>query len=130
MERDPHISKLIREAGVVPAPEGLTGRVMNLIAKEPVKKAYKPLIGRGGRIMIILFLTAIVVLSFLYSEPGGRILEPAGWFSNLEWQLPQFNLNLSFLSEINIPTGLVSLLMAIFILVLSDAGLNRRKLIL
>ena len=56
MERDPQITKLIREGGVVPAPEGFTGRVMNLIATEPEKKAYKPLIGWGGRILIILFV--------------------------------------------------------------------------
>jgi len=124
------LSKLLREGGVVPAPEGFTSEVMDMIATEPEKKAYKPLIGRGGRIMIILFLIAVVVLSVLYSEPGGRLLESTGWFSNLDLQRPQFNMNLKFLSEINFPTGLVSALVAVFILVLSDAGLSRRKFVL
>ncbi len=130
MERDPQLSKLIREGGVVPAPERFTSKVMDLITTEPEKKAYKPLIGRGGRIMIILFMVAVVVLSVLYTEPGGRLLESTGWFSNLDWQRPQFNVNLNFLSEINFPTGLVSALVAVFILVLSDAGFSRRKFVL
>ena len=130
MERDPQISKLIREGGVVPAPEGLTGHVMDLIAQEPEKKAYKPLIGRGGRIMIILLVAAIVVISVIYSEPGGRLIESTGWFSNLEGRLPQLNLNLGFLSEIKLSSGLAAGLVAIFVLVLSDAGLNRRKVAL
>jgi len=130
MERDPQITKLIREGGVVLAPEGFTGRVMNLIATEPEKKAYKPLIGWGGRIMIILFILAVIVLSVIYSEPGGRILENIQMFSNLDWQLPRLNLNFGFLSEINLSTGLLSALVAIFILVLSDAGFSKRRFIL
>ena len=130
MERDPQLSKLIREGRVVPAPEGFTSEVMDLIITEPEKKAYKPLIGRGGRIMIILFLTVIVVLSVIYSEPGGRFLESTGLLSNLEWQRPQINVSFKFLSDIDLSTGLVSALVAVFILVLSDAGLSRRKFVL
>ena len=130
MERDPQISKLIREGGVVPAPEGFTGRVMDLVATEPEKKDYKPLIGRGGRIMILLFVIAVIVLSVVYSEPGGRILENSQLFSNLDWKMPSLNLNFGFLSEINLSTGLLSTLGAIFILVVSDAGFGKRKFVL
>lgn len=130
MERDPQLSKLIREDGIVPAPEGFTGRVMNMIATEPEKKIYKPLIGKGGRIVMILFVIALIVISVIYSEPGGRILENSGFLSSLEWQMPKLNLNLDFLSEINLSTGLLSALVAIFILVLSDAGFSKRKFIL
>jgi hypothetical protein len=129
MERDPQLTKLIRDGGVVPAPEGFSNAVMEMIAAEPEKKAYKPLIGRGGRIIIILFMIAVVVISVIYTEPGGRVIESVG-ISNLDWQMPQFNLNLRFLSDFKISTGLVAGIVAIFILVLSDAGLSRRKYVL
>ena len=70
MERDPQLSKLIRENGVVPAPEGFTASVMDRLAAEPEKRAYRPIIGKSGRIMIILFVVAVVVLS-----PRGLIIE-------------------------------------------------------
>jgi hypothetical protein len=130
MERDPQLSKLIRENGMVTAPEGFTGRVMDLIAAEPEKKVYKPLIGKGGRIMILLFVIALIVLSVIYSEPGGRLMENSGLLSGLDWKIPKLNLDLSFLSEIKLSTGLLSALVAVFILVLSDAGFSKRRFIL
>ncbi len=129
MERDPQISKLIRESGLVTAPDGFSSSVMELLSAEPQKKVYKPLIGRGGRIMIILFVATLIVLSIVYSEPGGRFVDTMG-ISSLDWQMPHINWNLDFLSEINISTGVVAAIVAIFILVLSDAGLSRRKFIL
>jgi hypothetical protein len=129
MERDPQISKLIREGGVVHAPDGFTGKVMDMIAAQPEKKKYKPLIGRSGRIMIILFVIAVIVLSLVYAEPGGRIMENARILSKLNWQMPQIDWDFSFLSGIKLPTGIVAALLAIFILVLSDAGLNRRRFV-
>ena len=129
MERDPQLTKLIRDGGLVPAPEGFSNAVMEMIAAEPEKKAYKPLIGRGGRIIIILFMIAVVVLSVIYTEPGGRVVESVG-ISNLDWQMPEFNLNWRFLSDFKISTGLVAGIVALFILVLSDAGLSRRKFVL
>lgn len=127
MERDPNISKLIRESGLVQAPDSFSKKVMKRIVVEPEKKAYKPLIGRFGRILIVLFIAGIIVISLIYSEPGGRILENFKGISNLEWQLPQPNLSLDFLSEINISAWLASTFAAIFILVFTDAGLSRRK---
>ena len=127
MERDPNISKLIRESGLVHAPDSFSKKVMKRIVVEPEKKAYRPLIGRFGRILIVLFIAGIIVISLIYSEPGGRILENFKGISNLEWQLPQPNLSLDFLSEINISAWLASTFAAIFILVFTDAGLSRRK---
>jgi len=129
MKRDPHISKLIRESGLTSAPGNFTAQVMDKIAAVPVKKAYKPLIGRGGRIIVILFLIAIVVSAVLYTDPGGEFFGRSVNLPQLERQVPRLNLNLEFFKQLNISTGLVSALVAIFILVLSDAGLNRRKLI-
>ncbi len=130
MERDPNISKLIRESGITKAPENLTSRVMNLISVsvETERRAYKPIIGRRGRWIIVIFVIGIVVASLLSMEPGQHIFNTGGVVSGLEWQLPQISINLEFLTQINISTGLVSGLVALFILVLSDAGLRRRRL--
>ena len=128
MERDPNISKLIRESGIAKAPENLTSRVMNLISVETEKRAYQPIIGRRGRWLIVFFVIGIVVASLLSMEPGQRIFNSGGVISGLEWQLPQISFNLESLTQINISTGLVSVLVALFILVLSDAGLRRRRL--
>ncbi len=127
MKRDPHISKLIRESGKVQAPDSFTARVMDKIESIPVRKSYKPLIGRGGRIMIILFLIAVVVLSIIYTDPGGELFGSTIQLPTVDRQLPQLNINMEFLKQINISTGLVAALVALFILVLSDAGLNRRR---
>jgi hypothetical protein len=127
MKRDPHISKLIRESGLVQAPEGFTEQVMDKIESIPVRKPYKPLIGRGGRIFIILFLVAVVLLSLIYTDPNGELFGSAIKLSSVDWQLPQFDFNLEFFKQVNISTGVVSALLALFILVLSDAGLNRRR---
>ena len=127
MKRDPHISKLIRESGLVQAPDNFTDEVMSKIESIPVRKPYKPLIGRWGRIFIILFLVAVVMLSVIYTDPNGELFGSAIRVPTVDWQLPQFNFNLEFLKQINISTGVVSALLALFILVLSDAGLNRRR---
>lgn len=128
MERDPNISKLVRESGIKRAPENLTSRVMDLIGEEAEKKSYKPLIGKWGRIGIIFFVVGIVVASLIWTEPGQGLFESSGSLSSLKFQLPQIQLNLEFLSQFNLSTGLVSALVALFILVLSDAGIRRRKL--
>ena len=127
MKRDPHISKLIRESGLAQAPDSFTAAVMDKIEAIPVSKPIKPLIGRGGRIIVILFLIAVVVLSIIYTEPGGELFGTAISLPRPEWQLPQVNFNLEFLKQVKVSTGVVSALVAVFVLVLSDAGLNRRR---
>ncbi|MEN8156313.1 MAG: hypothetical protein ABFS10_05130 [Bacteroidota bacterium] len=126
MERDPQISKLVREDGVVHAPEGFTGAVMDRITTEPEKRAYKPLIGWGGRVLIPLFITVIVVLSIIFSEPGGEITNLVE-LPKLQWQLPEVEIDLSFLSGIEISTGMLSVVVAIFILVLSDVRIRSHR---
>ena len=129
MKRDPHISKLIRESGVVHAPDNFTAAVMDKIETVPVKKSYKPLIGRGGRITIILFIIALVVIAVLYTDPSGELFGSTLTLPRVERQWPQFNFNLEFLKQVNISTGVVSALVAVFVLILSDAGLSKRRLI-
>lgn len=128
MERDPRISKLIRESGIVHAPDQFTSHVMERIGTEPEKKVYKPLIGRFGRIIIVFFILAIVVVSIIYSEPGGRFIENLGSVPEIGWKMPEIIFNINFLQDINIPTGIMSAILALFILVVSDAGLKRRRL--
>ena len=128
MKRDPHISKLIRESGLIPAPENFTASVMDKIEAVPVRKSYKPLIGRGGRILIILFLIAVIVMALFYTDPGGELFGSSIKIPRWEPNLPQVQFNLEFLKKINISTGIVSALVAMFVLVLSDAGISRRRL--
>ena len=128
MKRDPHISKLIRESGVISAPGNFTASVMDKIEAVPTKKSYKPLIGRGGRIVIILFIVAVIVLAVAYTDPGGELFGTSIKLPELEPNWPQVQFNLDFLKQVNISTGIVSALVAMFVLVLSDAGFNRRRL--
>jgi hypothetical protein len=128
MERDPKLSKLIRESGVVPAPGDFTARVMAGIDAIPGTKSYKPLIGRGGRIIILLSVIGIIVLSVVYSDPGGGMILSGDKLSQLNWQLPRPAFRLDFLQQINISTGIVSALVAMFFLVLTDSLMSRRRL--
>ena len=127
MKRDPHISKLIRESGVHAAPENFTASVMDKIEAVPAKKSYKPLIGRGGRIVIIFFIVAVIVLALVYTEPGGELFGTSIQIPQLKPNWSQVHLNLDFLKGLNISTGIVSALVALFVLILSDAGLNHRR---
>ena len=128
MKRDPHISKLIRESGVISAPENFTASVMDMIEAIPAKKSYKPLIGRGGRIIIIFFIITVIVVAVMYTDPSGELFGTTIKLPQIERQAPLFNFNLEFLRQINFSTGIVSALVAMFVLVLSDAGLSRRRL--
>ena len=128
MKRDPHISKLIRESGLKAAPENFTASVLDKIEAVPLKLSYKPLIGRGGRIIIILLVIAVIVMAVLYTDPSGELFGSRITLPQVERQMPKVNFNLGFLQQINISTGIVSALVAMFVLVLSDAGLNRRRL--
>lgn len=128
MKRDPHISKLIRESGVVSAPLNFTASVMDMIESVPVKKAYKPLIGRGGRFIVIFFIIAVIVIAVLYTDPAGELFGTSIKLPRMEPKWPQINFNLEFLQQVNISTGIVSALVAMFVLILSDAGLKKRRL--
>jgi hypothetical protein len=129
MERDPFLSKLIREDGVVNPPEGFTRRVMERVTTEPGERSYKPLIGRGGRIVIILFVVALVVISIIYSGTGEGTPRFSMDLPELIGRLPEISLNLDRLPKLELSSGLASALVALFILVLSDAGLSRKKII-
>jgi hypothetical protein len=128
MKRDPNISKLMKESGILPAPGNFTDRVMEKIEALPVKEINKPLIGRGGLIVFALFFVGVVVLSIIYTEPGKPLFNFSGKATELNWQLPRFHVNMDFIHQMNLSGVLVSAVVAIFILVLTDALLNRRRL--
>lgn len=132
MERDPHISKLFRESGITPAPEGFTGRVMENLLNEAEKSVYKPLIGKKGRWLISLFILAVILVSLFWLEPGESGISRA--LPSPDWQWPEWNLNLNlnwkFLQDFKIGTGIAGALLAAFILVVLDAGIHRRRFVL
>ena len=129
MKRDPQISKLMRESGLESAPDDFTSRVMDKLQAVPSKKPYKPLIGRGGRILIILTIAALVVVAMLFTDPAGKLFGNSISIPRMESRWPQLHFNLDFLKQIHISTGLAAALVAMFLLVLSDVGLNRRRFI-
>jgi hypothetical protein len=128
MKKDNHISELFREAGVVKAPGDFTMGVMDRIEAEPVRKTYKPIIGRTGRILMMLFIGATVFLSIFYSTPPETAAVPEGSIFSREWEMPSFNLNLDFFSDLNLQPWILGTVVALFLLVISDAGLRRRRL--
>lgn len=77
--------------------------------------------------MIILFIVAVVVLALVYTEPGGELFGTSVKIPQLKPNWPQVQFNLDFLKGLNISTGIVSALVALFVLILSDAGLNHRR---
>jgi hypothetical protein len=129
MKRDPQISKLMRESGLESAPDDFTSRVMDKLQAVPSKKLYKPLIGRGGRILIILTIAALVVVAMLFTDPAGKLFGNSISIPRMESRWTQLHFNLDFLKQIHISTGLAAALVAMFLLVLSDVGLNRRRFI-
>ena len=129
MKRDPQISKLMRESGLESAPDDFTSRVMDKLQAVPSKKPFKPLIGRGGRILIILTIAALVVVAMLFTDPAGKLFGNSISIPRMESRWSQLHFNLDFLKQIHISTGLAAALVAMFLLVLSDVGLNRRRFI-
>jgi len=129
MKRDPHISKLIRESGVIFAPDNFTAAVMDKVEAISEKKSYKPLIGRSGRIIIIFFLVAVVAIAIFYTVPSGELFGSKMMHPRVEQQLPQIHFNLEFLKQVNISKGVVSALVAVFVLIFFDARLNKHRLI-
>jgi hypothetical protein len=129
MKRDPQISKLMRESGLESAPDDFTSHVMDKLQAVPSKKPFKPLIGRGGRIVIILTIAALVVVAMLFTDPAGKLFGNSISIPRMESRWSQLHFNLDFLKQIHISTGLAAALVAMFLLVLSDVGLNRRRFI-
>lgn len=127
MERDPHISRMMKEGGVQEAPEGFTASVMANLPGKAVKPAYKPLISRKGLILIALLVLGIVALTIVMgtADPASGS-KATGLLEGYSFSLPEWKLQLDFMSRINPSAGVAAALVALFILVLSDARFSRR----
>lgn len=117
MERDKKLEKIIKEHALISAPDNFTDLVMEKV-NEPLPYPYKPLIGKAGRIFILSFVALIIVFAIIGSaaEASEPILKIPEWKSalpDIDWK---------------IPSGLLAGLLAIFILALTDARLNRSRI--
>jgi hypothetical protein len=126
MKGDPRISRLMKESGIVHAPEGFTDSVMSKIVTEPKKRGYRPLISRWGIILTLTVVVILVLVSVFYSDAveGQSLLSQK--LPRLQWQMPEMSFNLDFLSNMQISTGVVATLVALFVLVLTDAVVRKR----
>lgn len=117
----------MKEGGLVQAPGEFTRNVLEQVGEIPDKRAYKPLIGWRGRILIILFVVSIVAISMIFTEPGSGMV--SGFIDNLGFLQRDVESGYHFFRDIKFPTGLLSAMVAIFVLVVSDTGFRRRNLV-
>lgn len=130
MEQHKELKKLIKDHGIEPVAKDFTSRVMDRILAEPVRKEYKPIIGKGFGIVMLVFFLAIITVSLIYGEPSGMASEGIINLPDLnisEWKLPQWNLPVKNLPEFNITSGVLAALLAVFTLVVFDALIMKRK---
>ena len=116
MERDKKLEKLIKEHALISAPENFTELIIEKV-NEPLPSTYKPLIGKAGRLFILAFIALIIVLAIFSSaaEASEPILNLPEW----KFTFPEINWK--------IPSGLLAGLIAVLILALTDARLNRSR---
>ena len=122
MEKDRKIERLIKESGLVSAPENFSAQVMDRISSEPEKVTYKPLIGGFGKLFILMLSLVAITISIIYSEPTGFLDE-----RNIK--MPEWNLNLQNLPDFNFSTGLLAAMLAVFILVVTDSAVRKRNFV-
>jgi len=122
MEDDKKLKQLVKEFGLQSPSDDFTDNVMNKIRDIPEKVEYKPLIGRFGRISILIVLLSVIVISIITSEPSG-ILSPG------KFKLPEWDLSAIKVPDISISSGLVAVLLAVFLLVLGDSLFRKRRLV-
>ena len=127
MEKDPKLSKLIRESGPEHAPQGFSRKVMEQIHSIPEQKAYRPLIGRWGRTIILLFFVGVIAAAFLLAGSGEASGELSERIPQMNWSLPQIEFKLDFLKQMHLSTGVVSALVALSVLLFFDTALRHRR---
>ena len=124
MERDKKIEKLIRENSLLAPSDNFTASVLDKLRVTPIKSGYKPLIGRRvGYIAISLIATILLVA--IFSSING-VSEPLINLPDWSIALPEWDITLPDFSW-KIPTGLLAGVVAVFILVLTDAGYSRSR---
>lgn len=122
MEDDKKLKQLVKESGLQSPSDDFTDKVMKKIRDIPERMEYKPLIGRIGRLSILIVVLSVIAISIIYSEPSGFLSE--GNLKLPAWDLPGIKL-----PELSISTGLLAVLLAVFLLVLADNLIRKRRLV-
>lgn len=123
MEKDKTLEQLIKENGLISAPLNFTGKVMSKLESESQRSPYKPLLGRGIKLSILITLVSVIVISIIFRDTNSFLAEKG-------FELPALNFSLQNFPELNITTGMLTALLAVFILVISDALVtNKRRMI-
>lgn len=124
MERDKKLEKIVRENSLMAPSDNFTESVLNKIRVMPIESSFKPLIGKRAGFIAITLVATILLVGIFSSLNGGS--EPL--FNIPEWSIawPEWNITLPEFSW-KLPAGLLAGVVAVFILVLTDAGLSRNR---
>ncbi len=119
MEKDRKLERLIRDHGMVRPGSDFTENVMRSVNQSALRSHYRPLIGKFGRILIVLVIAAILVISFVYTGSYGQDASQAEWLQlDLQFRLPDLGGTLLY--------GALAGGLAALLLVLSDAGWRKK----
>ncbi len=122
MEKDRNIERLIRDNGLAQPGTDFTERVMRSVNQSALRSHYRPLIGRFGRILILVLIAAILVISFVYTGSNGQDASQAEWLQlDFRFSLPDLGGTLLY--------GALAGGVAIMLLVLSDAGWGKKSVV-
>ncbi len=117
MNRDKKLEKIIKAHGLVSPSSDFTQRVIGKIEEESIVTSFRPLIGKRGRLIGLAIIALIVLLTIL----GGN-----ADLSQSVLNIPQWNIKLPDISFV-LPKVVLAGFVAVFILVLSDAGIRRYR---
>lgn len=117
MERDKRLTELVKQHGILNAPEGFIEDVLDKIEEQPSMKQYKPIIPKGV-VYAAIFIIVIAALIF------NRSAEES--FHEPLFTLPNWDISFPDISPL-LSSGLAAGIVGIFILLLAEFGLRRRK---
>jgi hypothetical protein len=135
MEKDPNISRLMKEGALKPAPDAFARGVMARLQEESKSSAYQPLIGRRGRIWIGISVVLIIALSLWLYKGSAPSEASKGLLQSYQITLPTLKLDLEvfskfkpeLFSQLEPSTGIAAALLALFILILFDTRIKRNR---
>ena len=113
MERDKKLESLIKENGIISAPEDFTEKVLSRIEQEKTNPGYEPILSRKILFGIFMGLVFLVILTFVLMD--GKL--GTGFF-----RMPDLKF-LDTILSVHIPRGILAGILAMLILFISDAGI-------
>ena len=116
MERDLRLEKIFREEALLKAPDSFTDKVIQKLGTtQPA--TYKPLIGRIGKIIILAFAGALLSIGLIIAtyETNEQLINIPEW----GFHLPEM--------DWKIPSAVLASILAVFVLVLTDARLTKSR---